>query len=440
MVDERPGYPNQSELQSKLARFAMDNASIEIYWLDRDARICYANNHACKTLGYSREEFLQLSLSDLDPNYPITIWHEHWEDLKRDKTQSFETSHKRKNGEIFPVDVVANYVCFDGQEYNVGFAIDISERKQIQRKSEMMLQCHYALMRSALEGIHIMDMQGNVVEANDTFCHMLGYTQQEMSKLNVSDWNAQWSQEELTERFGKVVQIRNVFFETKHRRKDGHIVDVEVSSTGIEIGGQNYIFASSRDITKRKADEERMHNLAFYDALTRLPNRHLLEDRLEQAIAACKRSNRYGAVMFLDLDNFKPLNDTHGHKAGDLLLVEVARRLKSCVREVDTVARFGGDEFVVVLSELDGGESDCISQSQIVADKIHDVLAEPYWLASNFKGAAKMIVHPNVGASIGVSLFANNANAENILRWADMAMYQAKKAGRNQIQFHEETA
>ena len=109
MSDEHPDdLANQSELQLKLTQFAMDNASIEIYWLGRDARICYANNHACKTLGYTKEEFLQLSLADLDPNYPLELWPEHLQDLKRDKTQSFETLHKRKNGEIFPVEVVAN--------------------------------------------------------------------------------------------------------------------------------------------------------------------------------------------------------------------------------------------------------------------------------------------------------------------------------------------
>lgn len=191
------------------------------------------------------------------------------------------------------------------------------------------------------------------------------------------------------------------------------------------------------DITERKNADQIVNKLAFYDSLTQLPNRRLLDDRLDQAIAACKRSGLYGAVLFLDLDNFKPLNDKHGHKAGDLLLVEVARRLAGCVREVDTVARFGGDEFVVVLSELDVDQSDSAAQAKIIGDKIHTALSGEYWLTSTAHGSTKMIIHHNVGASIGVALFGNNDHPVNILKWADIAMYQAKAAGRNTIRFYE---
>jgi diguanylate cyclase (GGDEF)-like protein len=193
----------------------------------------------------------------------------------------------------------------------------------------------------------------------------------------------------------------------------------------------------SRDITDRKLSEIEIHNLAFYDCLTQLPNRRLLVDRLEIAIAASKRSGKYCAAMFLDLDNFKPLNDTHGHKAGDLLLEEVAHRLVGCVREVDTIARFGGDEFVVVLSELGQEKSKCAAQANIVAEKIRAALAEPYWLNYNSKGTSRMILH-HCTASIGIVLFSGQANGEDILKWADKAMYQAKEAGRNRIQYSDQ--
>ena len=134
------------------------------------------------------------------------------------------------------------------------------------------------------------------------------------------------------------------------------------------------------DITERKHAEELIHNFAFFDALTQLPNRRLLNDRLSQTMLASKRSSHYGALMFLDLDNFKPLNDAHGHDAGDLLLVEVARRITQCVREVDTVARFGGDEFVIMLSDLDVDKTESIAQAAIVAEKIRSSLSEPYVL------------------------------------------------------------
>ena len=219
----------------------------------------------------------------------------------------------------------------------------------------------------------------------------------------------------------------------------GGICHMESSSGVIKNsrGEPQSVVVVSHDVTERKMAEQKIKEFAFYDTLTQLPNRRLLDDRLEQAIAACKRSGRYGAVLFLDLDNFKPLNDKYGHKAGDLFLVEVARRLAGCVREVDTVARFGGDEFVVVLSELAGEESECAKEARIVAEKIRVALTAPYLLTPNPKGTAKMITHQDVGASIGVALFNNDASAENVLKWADKAMYQAKESGRNQICFHD---
>ena len=191
-------------------------------------------------------------------------------------------------------------------------------------------------------------------------------------------------------------------------------------------------------ISERKQAEEQIRQLAFYDALTQLPNRRLLNDRLEQAMAASKRSGRYGALMFLDLDNFKPLNDTHGHDVGDLLLIEVARRITGCVREMDTCARFGGDEFVVILSELVTDKTESAAQASTVAEKIHVALAEPYLLKIQPEGKAETTVEHHCTSSIGVVLFVNHdAGAEDILKWADMAMYQAKEAGRNLIRFYD---
>ena len=165
-----------------------------------------------------------------------------------------------------------------------------------------------------------------------------------------------------------------------------------------------------------------------------MPNRRLLNDRLSLAIAAGKRSHHYGALMFLDLDNFKPLNDTHGHVIGDLLLIEAANRLKNCVREMDTVARFGGDEFVVILSALDVEKSESMTKAGIVAEKIRSALSEPYLLTIAPEG--KTVSH-RCTASIGVALFVDyEGDQEDISKWADAAMYQAKNAGRNQIRFY----
>jgi diguanylate cyclase (GGDEF)-like protein len=177
--------------------------------------------------------------------------------------------------------------------------------------------------------------------------------------------------------------------------------------------------------------------LAFYDALTDLPNRRLLDDRLRQSFAASKRSGNFSAMIFLDLDNFKPLNDKHGHGLGDLLLKEVAKRLTNCVREVDTVARFGGDEFVVLLGELNESRSASTEQVRGVAEKIRTSLEATYQLrVVSSDGSQGCTVEHHCSASMGVVVFSSEqSNPEEILKWADAAMYQAKDAGRNTIRF-----
>jgi diguanylate cyclase (GGDEF)-like protein/PAS domain S-box-containing protein len=195
----------------------------------------------------------------------------------------------------------------------------------------------------------------------------------------------------------------------------------------------------SRDISERKKAEEQIRNLAFYDTLTQLPNRRLLLDRFNLVISACKRNNRFAALMFIDLDNFKPLNDEYGHDVGDLLLIEVARRITGCIREVDTVARFGGDEFVVILNELDGDKAKSLKQAKGVSEKIRQVLGEPYRLAVLQEGEVEpRVVEHRCTASIGVVLFNDHGvTQEDLLKLADAAMYQAKSAGRNRVHFAE---
>jgi diguanylate cyclase (GGDEF)-like protein len=184
--------------------------------------------------------------------------------------------------------------------------------------------------------------------------------------------------------------------------------------------------------------EEQVRQMALYDALTNLPNRRLLNDRLSQTMAASKRSGCHGALMFLDLDNFKSLNDTQGHEVGDLLLIEAARRLKACVRETDTVARFGGDEFVVLIDELDVDRSVSRTQAGVIAEKIRTALAEPYVLKIRNAGAEEEAVEHRCTASLGLTLFVKDeAIQATVLKWADAAMYRAKEAGGNSVRFYD---
>ncbi len=231
----------------------------------------------------------------------------------------------------------------------------------------------------------------------------------------------------------------SVAFDAPHRCKDGHVIWGEVVSKPTRDGQGQIIgyHGITREITERRQMQEQVRQLAYHDPLTRLPNRRLLSDRLGQALAESKRHGTHGALMFLDLDRFKALNDLHGHEAGDLLLVDAANRLRACVREVDTVARLGGDEFIVLLSALSADRATADAGARTVAEKIRLALEEPWPLTLRRDGAEPRVVEHRCSASIGVAVFSGaEGTAEDLLKWADAAMYLAKSAGRNQVRFH----
>lgn len=230
-------------------------------------------------------------------------------------------------------------------------------------------------------------------------------------------------------------------YEIEHICKDGKTVWGEIVSKPErnekgEIIGYHGI---TREVTERKLMQDKVQELAFYDALTKLPNRFLLSERLNYAIAEMKRTHRHSALLFLDLDNFKSLNDTHGHSIGDLLLCQVADRLKNTIREIDTVARFGGDEFVIILRALHEDKEESIKQAHTIAEKIRLSLSSLYVLAIPHEGKERLVEH-RCTASIGVLVFdSQEGTQDDLLKRADAAMYKAKEAGRNLIYFYDVT-
>ncbi len=215
------------------------------------------------------------------------------------------------------------------------------------------------------------------------------------------------------------------------RRKNGDVYPKWLTITAVtgDDGGVTHYVGTHHDITERKIAEERIKELAFFDALTRLPNRTLLSDRLKQAIAVSAQSDACGALLFIDLDNFKTLNDTLGHDKGDLLLKQVAQRLGVCVRESDTVARVGGDEFVVVLGSLSGNREEAANQVEAIGEKILEVLGDAYRLDG---------VEYRTSASIGATVFkGHEASIDELLKQADLAMYKCKERGRNAMCFFD---
>jgi len=227
--------------------------------------------------------------------------------------------------------------------------------------------------------------------------------------------------------------------ETRFVKLDGTPIDVEVQGTAIDYDDAPAIHVSIRDITVRKQLEEEIRQLAFYDPLTHLPNRRLLHDRIGQVLSANKRSGQYGALLFLDLDNFKPLNDRYGHTVGDQVLVQAAARLKACVRANDTVARYGGDEFVVLLSELDSQADTARALALQLAQKIQRVMDMPYPLHAPPGHAADPLPDYPCTVSIGVAVSApEESDMDELIARADRAMYQAKSTGSQRIALADE--
>jgi diguanylate cyclase (GGDEF)-like protein len=220
-------------------------------------------------------------------------------------------------------------------------------------------------------------------------------------------------------------------FEVNHFHKDGHVVQLEVTSSLIVSGEERLIQAFHRDISQRKLAEKKINHLAFYDPLTNLANRRLLLDRLNQVVAASARLLTRSSLLFVDLDNFKALNDTLGHLQGDLLLTIVARRLITCAREGDTVARLGSDEFVVLLDNLSKSELEAATQAEAVAEKILTTLNQDYQLEHGLYHSA---------ACIGITLFGggHQEDSQEPLKRAELAMYQAKATGRNTLRFFDQ--
>ena len=317
---------------------------------------------------------------------------------------------------------------------------DFTELKQAEEAVRKQKEFFHLIAENIGDFIAVLDLDGRRLYNSPSYAQFFGPERD----LRGSDSFAEIHPEDKK-------RVKQVFSETvrtgigrqidyRLRMADGTIREMESRGNVIRDsdGRIAQVVVVSHDITERHRLEVQMQQLAFQDALTQLPNRRLLVDRLSQAMAASARSASYAALMFLDLDHFKRLNDTHGHAIGDLLLIQAADRLKRCVRETDTVARFGGDEYVVVIGELDAAYSESRSLAEAVAEKIRGALVQPFLLEIEQQGAAPIAIEHRCTASIGIVLFIDHqASPDDILKRADAAMYEAKAAGRNMIRFYE---
>lgn len=316
----------------------------------------------------------------------------------------------------------------DGAIYALcGISTDITERKRVESSLRIA-----ATAFESQEGMLITDANTVILRINQSFAEMSGYSVDEVigktPTMFASDrhdnafYDAMWASVHATGSWQG---------EIWDRRKNGEIYPVWMAITAVrgEDGAVTNYVATHTDITERKTSEEQIRHLAFFDPLTMLPNRRLLADRLQQALASSGRSGREAALLFIDIDHFKTLNDTLGHDKGDMLLREVATRIAGCIREGDTVARLGGDEFVVMLENLSPSSLEAAGQAEAVGEKILAALCLPYDLSGREYRSS---------ASIGLTLFeAPHNSSEDLMKRADLAMYQAKAAGRNNLRFFD---
>ena len=407
------------------------NTSRDGFWVvDLSGKLLEVNHIYQDMSGYSNDELINMHFTRLDALDDIEKAQARIEKIIAQGYDLFETKHRHKDGHLFDVEVSVNYMA--EQQKFVAFFRDISRRKKNRETLEASLEFSTNLINSMQDGFSVLDNRGHATDANPALCRMTGFSRAEL--IGTSSPFPYWPPEEyenINDAFQKTLKGEISDFELTFMHKTGRRFPVIVSPSVVRDKKGNIVSytATVKDISERKLAEEKIEHLAYHDQLTRLPNRTLLLDRLSQALVSSARHGWAGALLFIDLDNFKNLNDTLGHDTGDLLLKEVAHRLESCVREGDTVARLGGDEFVVMLLELNEQTIEAAAQTDTIGEKILAILRKPYQLGH--------YAH-NCTASIGVTLFQGNQQTiDELMKQADITMYQAKKAGRNALRFFD---
>jgi len=397
-----------------------------------------------ESLLFSNHDAVQKA-SDFQQKRTITFNGQHWTLL----FDSINPSHEMNNALAWAtlgVGTVLSFLTFaillavintqmNAERIAEKLTSDIKESKRLLKESEFRWK--FAIEGSR-DGVWDWNIATNVSYYTARWKEILGYDENDILPRH-EEWEERVHPED-REKVGVILaeyfEGKRSVYEVEFRMRCKDETYKWILSRGIVVersteGNPLRMIGTHSDISERKMMEEKVHHLAFYDALTQLPNRRLLHERLKNALSVSKRNGLYHALIFLDLDNFKPLNDANGHTLGDLLLIEVAKRLKASVREVDTVARFGGDEFVVIVTDLSRDKTEAADKTMGVATKIHQALTQPYILPLDVDD---LELEHHCTASIGVILFLDHeGSADELIKWADNAMYQAKAKGRNQI-------
>jgi diguanylate cyclase (GGDEF)-like protein/PAS domain S-box-containing protein len=413
----------EDELRESEMRYKtlFDSAADAIFVHNLKGRFIDVNTVACDRYGYSKEEFLQMTPQHITTSGRAKNILQRVEEIRTQGFFLYETVHVRRDGTKIPTEVSSQIIEYGGRPVVLSIARDITERKHAEealRESETRLR---KLFEAIPEAVMVHDEAGNILHINDVGAKRLEWTVEDLVGKNLR----------------KIVKVENAAlipdhvriartngscsFETTYISRTGRNIVAEVNESPIELEGKSVILSVARDITERKRAERQLAYIATHDALTGLPNRVLFNDRLNLALAQAQRHQQKLAVLLLDLDRFKDINDTLGHSVGDQFLRVTSKRLKGLLRKSDTLARMGGDEFLFLVTDIVRSE-----HAIEVARKILESFQEPFLVEDH---------ELRTTASIGVTIFPDDgADADTLLKNADIAMYSAKQKGRNNYQ------
>ncbi|MGE4451298.1 bifunctional diguanylate cyclase/phosphodiesterase [Castellaniella sp.] len=421
-------------------RAVFNQAAVGVSVTDvKTGRLVRVNQKYCDILGYERDELLRLDFRQLTHPDDLAPDLEQMRRVQAGEIREFRLEKRvlRKSGEPIWVDLTVSPIWQPGEapDYHVAVIQDIDERRRMQdalRERERRLR---SILDHLPVGVCLVRHDERITFRNRQFVQIFGYTEQD-----VPDVRAWWARicpdpdirERARLRWSRLCDAARRSGEGVIAAGEYRILCSDGSHRTIEVAGvllgDDYLL-TLEDLTQRKAAEEEINYLAFYDSLTGLPNRRLLLDRLQQTLASAARHQRWGALLMLDLDHFKTLNETRGHDSGDLVLRQVAERLRTCLPDSQTVARHGDDEFVVVLEDLGASPEEAAARAEEIGQRILALLSAPYLLGAE---------HYHATVSMGAAVFHGlEQGVDEHLKRADLAMYQAKAAGRNTLRFYD---
>lgn len=402
---------------------SLENNPDGVFWTDLYGKIVYVNDAACKKLYYSKEELLNMNVMDIDPNFnadnfgPDSEFHKL---ASNGNIAYIQSQHRHRDGHLIPVDISMATLDDETKMLGCSFVRDITEQKLAENRLIEAELRYRSLVENVFIGVYLYQ-NNRLIYINQYLEKITGYTKEEFYEKDLNKF--------IMQEDGKYIDIEKIKSSDMNQeqpgkfriyRKDGNIINVEIHSVSVRYNGEPATIGTVLDITKNRKAEQQIRHMAYHDALTELPNRYSLYDYLKKELKKDK-VNQLG-ILFIDLDRFKLINDSLGHEFGDLLLKKVSDRLSNCIRKEDTIFRYGGDEFVIIIKDDGSRYSNAISQ------RIIKKLANPFIVLDH-----ELYISP----SIGISLYPQDgSDVETLLKNADTAMYHAKENGRNNYKFY----